>query len=387
MKTLLAQFEVSKTGGIDTVRRELQKGLLSLGHTVSSCFLSMHTKDPQSDSYPTGYTKVINFKKSLSEFKSMASSSDLVIFINQCPTIAEIGDDKTWLECYKTGKPTIPIVHDPFLQKYYPHFLEAKPYITGVACIQRKGFDVISKHIDNCIITNHFLDLSPMGEYRDLKEDMVLSPNAFKTWKNNDIFIRAIPQLQNVKIEMTGIGIEYHYMSGSLEKRKEKYQNPDGSWIWDNAIAHGLNYHGLIPESDLITLYKHSKSIINLAVGELGNKLTRESTAPARQTTMFGSPEPPVAKPYRSLDYTVLFGMLYGSVPVARKHSLLDGIITESNIALVSEDDLVNSTATWINDITKNFDNYRDMIKRNHELLKTHYDNVTNTKKLLGLLK
>ena len=384
MRVLLSEFEVSKTGGIETVFRELQKGLLSLGHSVSSCFLSMHTKDPQSKSYPSGFTKVINFKEHLCEFQSMASDSDLVIFVNQCPTIAEIGNDKTWLECYKTGKPTIPITHDPFMSKYYPHFLEAKPYITGVACIQRKSYDVMSKHFDNCVITNHFLDLSPMGSYREQKENLCISPSQFKTWKYIDQFIRAIPLLENTKTEVFNGGIEYHYMSGSLEKRKEKYLNPNGTWIWDEALKHGMNYRGFVTAAEITTAFKRAKSVIDLSVGELGNKLSKETSS--AQTTLFSAA--PTLRPYRSLNYIILEAMLYGAIPVCRKHSLLDGIIGEENVALVSEDHLVEGTACAINDINKNFDFWAsEMVPKNHKLLRDHYDNVTNTKKLLGLLK
>jgi hypothetical protein len=383
----LLTFPLSKIGGVTTVRVNVKKGLQDLGYTVLDCQLSSNTKTlPE----PDGYDKVLGFMTPAfrEEFRKVMSNQDLLIFTHPCPTITKAFSDPCWQDCYKTGKPNIAIAHDPYLLSNYPWFQEVKPYVTGVACIQRKSYDVISKYFDNCTITNHFLDLSPMGEYRDQKEDLCISPSQFKTWKYIDLFIKSIPFLKNVKTEIFNGGIEYHYMSGSLEKRKEKYKDANGNWIWEKALASGMTYRGFVPQSDIELAFKRAKSVIDLSVGELGNKLSRESATPsARQTTMFSTPPIPTVKPYRSLNYVILEAMLYGSVPVARKHSLLDGIITESNLALVSEDDLVNSTATWINDITKYFDNYRDMIKRNHELLKTHYDNVTNTKKLLELLK
>jgi len=249
------------------------------------------------------------------------------------------------------------------LEKYYPWLLEVKDYITGINAIQKKAYDPFLPHFDNVIISNHFFDLTDMGEYKDMKEDLVICPHQFKTWKHIDKFVTAVPQIKH-KVEIYNGGIEYHYMSGT--KRKEKYKNAKGEWIWDKAVEHGMEYKGFV--DDISIPYKRCKAIIDLSVGELGSKLSKQHN-------------------YKSLNQVPLLAMKYGAVPIVRDYSLLPDIITEDNVVLVDEKDLINSAAKTVNEVIDNFDSYDDMIKRNFKLLKKHYNRVDNAKKLLSLLE
>lgn len=358
-------------------------GLQSLGHEVKDYYISLNTQRLSDEPF---FDKTLGFmtNKMLDDFKNEMKDKDLLIFIHPCPTKTKAFDSERWMECYKTGKPTIVIVHDPFIDQYYKWFLQVKQYVTGIACIQRKGYDAIKKYFENVVITNHFLDLTGMGLYEEKKEDLVISPHQFKTWKYIDIFIRSIP-LFECDSEVFNGGIEYHYMSGSMEKRKEKYKDSNGNWIWEEAIKAGMKYRGHVTDQEITSAFQRSKAVIDLSVGELGNKLSKLSI-PSRQLSLF---EPTVATTelsYKSLNYVPLEAMKYGAIPIVRNYSLLDGIVTEENVVVVDEDNLVENTALAINDVILSWDAYEDMRKKNFTLLKTHYNNEENAKKLLKLL-
>jgi hypothetical protein len=153
-------------------------------------------------------------------------------------------------------------------------------------------------------------------------------------------------------------------MSGSLEKRKQKYKNKDGEWIWDKAIEQGMDYKGFV--DDIKPAFKRAKAVIDLSVGELGSKL---------------------GDGYRSLNYVPIEAMKYGAIPVVRKHSLINGMVTKDNVILVEEGDLIGETAKKVNEAVGNFDSYKDMIENNFFLLKVYHDRKENTSKILGRLQ
>jgi len=95
MKVSLCTFDISRVGGITTVKKELRKGLESLGHTVTDCRLSPNSKTlPE----PEGFDKVFGFvtQKFMNDFKSFMSDQDLLIFTHPCPTITKAFSDPSW---------------------------------------------------------------------------------------------------------------------------------------------------------------------------------------------------------------------------------------------------------------------------------------------------
>jgi len=366
MKIGMCLFEITKIGGISTVEENLEYGLKENGHNVSHFYLSPNKKKLGESPIPfiknvLGYMTddmVNNTINVLSDF-------DVLIFDPPCPTITRSFSSTNWQKIYKSEKLTdkkIIISHDPYLRKYYPWILDVKDRIFGVGAIQNKGYTAFSKYFSNIVITNHFIDTSDIGLYPNLKEDLVISPHQFKTWKHIDLFIRSVPHIK-YNIEVYNGGIEHCYMSG--EKRKEKYRNKKGEWIWDNAIDHGMEYLGFV--DDILTPFKRSKCIVDLSVGEHGSILSKQGS-------------------YKSLNYVPIEAMKYASIPIVRDYSLLDDIITEDNVLLVDEKDIVKSTASLVNEAINNYDSYSDMIDRNFDVVKKNFDRKSNAKKLLSLL-
>ena len=272
MNISLLTFDIIDVGGIDTVRKNLKIGLQRLGHQVTDYFVSYNVKK-----LPTkpSYDKSIGFMTTefLSQFKREMLDKDLLIFVNQSPTKTKSFDSDKWMELYKTGKPNISIVHDPLFERHYKWFLDVKPYITGVACIQQCAYRIMSKYFDDVITTNHFLDLSDMGLYDNLKEDLVICPHVFKKWKHIDLFIRAIPEIR-YSIEVYSDGIERKYMT-SKEKCPDDYKG-----IWNNALDHGMKYFGFVDDSVIKQAFKRAKVIPDLSTGMMGTTLTKDDPFP-----------------------------------------------------------------------------------------------------------
>ena len=86
-----------------------------------------------------------------------------------------------------------------------------------------------------------------------------VSVQVFKGWKRVDSLIRAIPRMQNNEKKIVGgAGIEYRYMT-SYDKCKDKYKEPDGTRIWDNAIRFDMDYVGVIPTPTFYNYLKEAK--------------------------------------------------------------------------------------------------------------------------------
>jgi len=380
MEIGLIVFEISKIGGIATVHKRVKTGLINNGHNVTDYFVTLNkSKLPEKTPIDTDKTLGFMSDELLNEAKAELKEKDLLIFSHPCPTKNKAFDSTRWMDFYKLGTKNISIAHEPFIEQYYPWFLDVKEYVHGIACVQQKAYDPMIKHFDNVIITNHFLDLSDMGDYRDLKEDLVICPHQFKTWKHVDKFIRAIPMI-NHKVEVFNGGIEYHYMSGSIEKRKDKYRDGNG-WIWENAINAGMNYRGIVSDEEIKKAFQRAKCSIDLSVGELGTKMFTDFN----QMTLFGEK----AKTYKSVNYVPLESMKYGTIPIVRQHSLVDGLLTKENCIVLPESNLIENTAKTINQVIEKFDQYLDvygvMINNNFELLKKEYDANKNVRKIIDM--
>jgi len=362
MKIAQCIFQISKVGGIATVARELKGGLEDNGHECVNYFVSSNKQvlpDPPSFCDKTiGYMTEKLFQDAIDTLKG----TDLFVFNPPCPTLTKAYTSRKWQSFFTDfSQPKLIVPHDPYLMSHYKWLLEVKEHIDGVACVQKKAYDPMKEHFFKIEIINHPMNLQNIGFYDDEKEDLVICPHQFKTWKHIDKFISAVPQI-TYGSEIYNGGIEYHYMSGT--KRKEKYKNSEGEWIWDKAIAHGMKYLGFV--DDITSAYKRAKCVIDLSVGELGSRLSKVSK-------------------YRSLNYVPLEAMMYGAIPVVREYSLLSDIITKDNVVLVDESDLVNSTAKKVNEVIENYESFTDMISRNHDLLRKFYDRKENAKKLLDI--
>jgi glycosyltransferase involved in cell wall biosynthesis len=405
MKIALVEWEISKTGGITTVRRELKDGLIKLGHIADDYYIpdTQTTELKRKDGYFKDFTKVLNYKtpEQIAEYKNIMTNYDTVIFVVPCPTqnrkevkAMDPTEARKWQECYNISARIISIFHDPSWRRGYSWIEEMFPKIDKIVCIQEKAYyslvppvkpvvskkrslfdddddvPVVEKPIHpNIIICNHPLSLDDMGTYKELKEDLVISPHQFKPWKHIEEFIKSVPIItQSIKKEVFNTGQEYNDMNPvdktnpkSIETGKKKgYLKSDGTWIWQNALSVGMNYRAFVSKEELNLAFKRSKCMVDLSVGESGTKTG-----------------------YPSVNYSVLEAIKYGSVPVVRMQSVLPRIWSPLDFYVVEEPNLVEATARAVNDICKNYGNYEQMIKGAQEKLKIHYDNKVVAKKIL----
>lgn len=357
MKIAMNLFPIANIGGILTTQRNLKVGLEKLGHEVKEFYITTNK-----NTLPVKDCKVLGFEKTtwLNEYKQTMEEFDVVIFSHPCPTLNKNYNRKGWQECYKISSKIISIFHDPYWSTNYPWIKDVFNKITKIACIQQKSFNSLGYFLPvKKQIINHPLDLDDMGKYRDSKEDLVISPHQFKTWKHIDIFIRAIPFIENsIKKEVYNDGIVKAFMSG--QKRKDEYKDANNNWIWEESLKYGMIDKGIVSTEEIKNAYIRQKCTISLSTGELGSKIGG-----------------------RSIDYSILECMKYGGVPICRFFSVVPPMFKNDNFVLLDENNLISSTAEKINHVIQKFDSFNSMIDINFEVLKNNYDSAIVAKRVL----
>lgn len=364
MKIAINLFPISNIGGILTVHNELKKGLEILGHKVDDYYISTNIKSLSTNKY---CNNILGFEKNewLSEYKNVMDDYDLVIFSHPCPTLTKSYTSTKWKNCYKINQKIISIFHDPYIKSHYPWILDVFDDIDLFACIQEKSFYALKPYMStifdtrNYKIIGHPINLSDMGKYKKLKENLIISPHQFKSWKYIDKFIEAFINTNNVNIEVFNSGIEFYKMSG--KKRDEKYKI-NNEWIWETALKHGMKYKGFVDLDVLTMAFKRSKGVVDLSVGEKGLKTK-----------------------YPNLNYAILECVKYGGIPITRD-ILPKKWEKDINYIAVNDKKLVNSTSKLMEYVIKNFDEYEYMIDNNIKLLKNYYDAKLVAKRLIKYL-
>lgn len=357
MRIGLITFDISKIGGIETYRRNITYGLEKLGHEPINVFVTNTKTKPNIE----GYDVVLGYITDdlLKEYKKYMEDMDALIFIHPNPHNTKSFSSDKWKECY-IEKPTLVCLHDVFLLDYNRPILGMLDKINCFISVQPKSSYLIKQFTNQVIETGHPIDLTDAGLYDEYKEDLVILPNQFRSWKHNDIFVRSVPYIDsNIKKEVYSSGIEYHKMSG--KKRNPAYGN-----IWDVAIDKGMIYKGHVNNEEKELAFKRSKCVVNMATFENYNKY---------KDKIFGA-----------IDYTQFESMKYGSIPIGRRINIDSGLVTEDNILVVNESDIERSLASNINDVVNNWDSYKDMRMRNLELLKK-YDATKVVNKMLNGFK
>lgn len=377
-KIAMLLFPNSKMGGILTVHSNLKLGFEKLGYEVVDYYLTDNKNKISAPKDQTGKSQYCqgralgireqHIRSSVSEI----SKYPIVVYDAPAPSLNKAFNDPSWQKLYsslnKKGCKQISLWHDPFWKDYYPWVDEIHSCIDVVGAIQSKAYDNLPESLmDKAFICNHPLSLVGMGEYGTCKEDLVISPHQFKSWKKIHLFIQGVPEIcrRNVKVEVFNGGIEYWFMAGSLAKRKPKYK-VNGKWIWDEAIKSGMNYRGTVSSTEIEAAFKRQKCVVDLSVGELGGRK---------------------GKDYRSLNYSVLECMKYGGVPVTRFYSTLPPF-TNENFLIVDEEQIVQSTSTLCLDAVKNYNTLKLKAMRscNRDILLEHYEASKVAKSLIERL-
>jgi len=281
MKILINMFFRDEISGTRTFHSELVKGFKQLDHDTISVSISRNKKILNEEKIKKKYNYIdivmgYETDEMLKKYNDLITNfdPDLVIFSIPCPNKTKSYTTKKWQEIYKlSGKRCYPVFHAP--KEPVNWIADVKEYIIGLAAVQDKGVIGIEniKELNNVPyrIIDFPINFTDSGLYTNLKEKCCISTHRMVGWKHVDLQIRAIPYI-DCPMYITGSEIEYHYMSGSLEKRKEKYKNEKGEWIWDKALESGnLKHLGILPRKELISLFKKAMCSVDMSIGESGN--------------------------------------------------------------------------------------------------------------------
>lgn len=284
MKILILVHVFNNYGGILNWTEELICGLKDLGHTVNFVQAKPSTKLPKSvdtTTIPMEYSRgpgtglplhqgkgwisdsysFLN-EESVNKYVQFANTHDIVIhgsifgFANQ-----DSEQNTTWLPMITEVKAKqICVIHDGNLKRNYPWIFKFRKHFAGLACVHPsalKSADFFD--IPRNMILNPF-DVSTKDAERIAwqdRQDTLLSPQTFKSWKRVDSLVAAVPYI-NGRVIVAGDGIERAYMC-SEDKCKPQYfatkeVDPNvsddrlGKKIWQNAINHStpMTYLGFI---------------------------------------------------------------------------------------------------------------------------------------------
>lgn len=269
MKILVAVHNVMDLGGIINHTEHMIGGLKSLGHEVDLKEVT-YSQNPASQRKtgdfklgPSGIphnqgkgwnfssTERISYKgaRMLEEARRIIGRYDLVIWQVPVPgkSAYQRGND-VWPELYDNNAKNIAFIHDGNAIRNYPYIKHIEHHLDGVACVHHcalAGSDFIAA--PRKLILNP--QLKPIREVQqwNLKNNGFINMQTFKAWKRAHELVKAIsflPSKKNDELrEVAGEGIEYRYMT-SVEKCKDQYFFPDGSRIWESALANGMTHHG-----------------------------------------------------------------------------------------------------------------------------------------------
>jgi|SRR3990167_765830 len=395
MRIAVNLFLITKIGGIETGHNTIVDAFRRLGHEVDTFFISenkKYLKTMYGCKYAVGYMS----DGQRQQYSEMMNKYDLIVFSHPCPIKNSSYNTTLWQHCYNSiSKPIIVIWWENQWQRRYAWIKDVMPRISLNVATQEKAFNVMQQ-FPNVAFVRHPTDLTGMGEYTEQKQDMVISPHQFKSWKFVDQFIRGIPRMRCSK-EVYGDGIELAFMRGEYRKQRDvyldktlsdeekatklgikvgtmrdrteniiRYSNPDGSWIYETAIASNTKFFGYVEHSTVQEAMRRAKACVDLSIGE-------------------GSSQNDL-KTFVNINYAVLEAMKYGAVPIVRKYAVIKDLTDNDNVVVVDEAYLIDSTVGAVNDVIENFSSYRSLIRRNHEMLRKNFDHVAAARKYLELV-
>lgn len=266
MKILITFFPIDDMGGIINHHEQLCAGLQELGHRVTTKMLVWREDVPRSmaggnDDYGNsglwfdqrrGFSwqpkDMIAYRgpENLKWWKEYASGFDLIIWQVAVPTKRKENLGNTdWIGLYDLGVQQVAIIHDGNFLDSYPWLHLVGERLAGIACVHTCAFNSAKQiNIPSALILNPFDISKPSVISRDtfnVRNPGFLSVQTFKAWKRVPELCAAVPYMGNIAKHLAGKGIDYYYLTS-----KDKCKYPG---VWDTAVEHGLNYMGVISNS------------------------------------------------------------------------------------------------------------------------------------------
>lgn len=263
MRILITFFPIDDMGGIINHHEQLCAGLQELGHQVTTKLLMWRPHAPRSAAggvndmgfsglsfdQRKGFTflnkDIIPYQgaENLARWKEYASGFDLIIWQVAVPTKRKENVGNTdWISLYNTDVPQVAVIHDGNFLDSYPWLHLVGQKLTGLACVHNCAFNSARAiNVPSALILNPFDISNPAPINRDsfkARNPGFLSVQTFKAWKRVPELCAAIPHMGNIAKHVAGKGIDYYYLTS-----EDKCKYPG---VWDNAIAHGMNYMDVI---------------------------------------------------------------------------------------------------------------------------------------------
>ncbi len=195
MKIGLLTFPIGKVGGILTNVKNLEKGLLDLGHTVEKYFITTNIrKKPEKNDFGwecLGFESEEFFK----EYLDKVNDLDLVIWEVCCPHKTKAYTRETWKKCFNVKPQQLAYIHDNYFEKYYPWYAEIPlKHNIKIICPYQYMFDgarglrAMKEIIDNPI------SIPNSGLYTESKKDILVDHNNWKGIKHKELVMKYVDQ-------------------------------------------------------------------------------------------------------------------------------------------------------------------------------------------------
>lgn len=284
MKIIYAVPEGSDLGGIITSSENLIAALRELGHAVEFVLLRpMKSEYIVSEPPETGYTigegtrrwmnPIYGWKGGLayginrrgfSLFVRDTAHADLIIWGSLYGLkTKETEDTQEWnLFFARIGVPMLAFVRDDHIPGRASWIGDLDGYIRGWLCVQPCSMKSV-EHLHRpkyLVYSGHNTSVRTGGKY-DTRSNLVSVIQSFKSWKNGDKVVAAVPKIR-AKVVLAGDGIVRRYMTS---QDKNKYFNSEGKAIWPVALEHGMEYRKVIDEIERTLLLNRSKFLIDLS--------------------------------------------------------------------------------------------------------------------------
>ena len=191
MKIAFLAFPLGKVGGVFTTSGFLADGLEKLGHQVDKYFLTTNKKrKPEKNEF--GYKNVLGFENEewLEEYREVIKDYDLLLFVHACPHQLKSYTSTNWVECFNNDKPKMAYIRDNYFEKYYSWFRKIpNVYNVKIICPYQAQFDSIKSLTAMKKIIDNPNYPTEQGLHTELKEDIVVDHNNWKSCKHKEILL------------------------------------------------------------------------------------------------------------------------------------------------------------------------------------------------------
>ena len=322
MEIAIVLYEINNPGGIINHTEVLAKGFKELGHSVELKMITTvkNKKEFEEGSLDNSFvkgefglwynqykgwniTKNENlYFKDVDKIKETLSKFDLIIWsVPVIPKSKGFSDFTEWQEYYDIPVKQLAIVHDGNLQKLNSHFLDIQDKITGVACVHSCAYETGSVlKVPRALILNPQIIKTIEDPDWDKKEKGFLSPQTFKAWKRVEDTIKSIPFMdKDIFKGVAGEGIELCYLKTENKDKMKPHYLVDGVPIWKTALENGLEYLGVITNTQRDEYLRKYRTLIDSSESDYYNS--------------FGG----------HFNRTVIEAMIQGCIPLARELGVL----------------------------------------------------------------